>query len=173
MKQLYQDQNLPRISQLERQDAARKPHEQLALPATLPAVIRVGAFPPTDTRAAPFFRQLTPCRKCHWYSYTGHYNHHGNHQPTTTKSNKKKEPQTMVDHYYPADWCHACGRIASHVSLNTRVQCQPYQPGPRDIALGTKTIPFRIKVHDPRQMNMFRKNWTQFEKGRLAGMDLR
>ncbi len=116
---------------------------------SLPAELRVGAFPPTDQRASPFFRLLTKCRKCGWYSYTA-----GNRR--VKRSNEYVESR-------PADWCQGCGRIASEKYLKMKCKCLPYEPNPDDIFLGTRTIPFRIKVHDPRKMEMFRKNWAELE----------
>jgi hypothetical protein len=143
MRQLYKEQSTDRISEIELLDA--NDTSEQPLPESLPAVIRVGAFSPDNQRAFPFFNQLTKCRKCGWYS-------------TATE----KWSVDAVE-YCPADWCHACGRVASEASFNIWTKRQPYEPEPTDIYLGTKVIPFRIKAHDPRKMKMFQKNWARLE----------
>jgi hypothetical protein len=56
------------------------------------------------------------------------------------------------------DWCHNCGRIASSKDFG-KVQSKPYTPKKTDVFLGTKTIQFRIKSHDPRKLDPFKKAW--------------
>jgi hypothetical protein len=99
-----------------------------------------GPFDPSDELASNDLT-LTPCRKCGWYNRFSHRNF-----------------------FYPKhrigvlDLCHQCGRVASELDFG-KVQSIPHQPGPTDIFLGEKSIPFSINAHDPRMMDTFKYNW--------------
>lgn len=134
-RQLYKDKNLQRIAEL----------EELGRP-----IVLIHAFSPTDPYAQPHFCSLTKCRACGWYS------------KTRQQESRGLDMTCPADH--SSDWCQACGRIASTKSLQLKSSCVRYKAKPTDIYLGSKRIPFRIKVHDPRKMEMFRDNWEQFER---------
>jgi hypothetical protein len=152
IRQLYKDGNLDRIAQLEQLvHTEQSDDDNGGKTEPLPAVMRIRGFAPTDARASAYFNLLTKCRKCHWYSYTSNF--------------KKLAHRDRIVEHHPAEWCLACGRIASKkcCSSSGKPKCQVYQPKPKDVHISTKTIPFRIKVHDPRKMNMFRANWNKLE----------
>ncbi len=93
---------------------------------------------PSDQRVTPFVERglLCKCRKCGWY----------------TKSDSKKKT------------CYSCERIASdkcfsHWNENKKL----YQPQPTDVLLGSKTIPFHIKAHDPRKLQTCQAQWAKYE----------
>jgi len=83
--------------------------------------------------------QLTKCRHCRWVGRL---------------EGKVRKYATR------ADWCARCGRVAS-LDFYAKEQAPQYTPRSNDILLGTKSIPFRLKVRDPRQMKLFRKEWEE------------
>jgi hypothetical protein len=61
----------------------------------------------------------------------------------------------------PEDWCHACGRVASERDFG-KAQSKPFQdPTHKFVLLGTRAIPFRLHVHDPRKMTEFQTRWNE------------
>lgn len=54
-----------------------------------------------------------------------------------------------------------CGRIASDKDLEKAPQSRVYIPTARDVHLGEKIIPFRLKAHDPRVMNAYKQSWKE------------
>ncbi len=100
IRQLYKDGNLDRIAQLEQLvHTEQSDDDNGGKTEPLPAVMRIRGFAPTDARASAYFNLLTKCRKCHWYSYTSNF--------------KKLAHRDRIVEHHPAEWCLACGRIAS------------------------------------------------------------
>jgi len=117
-----------------------------------------GPFKADDTQAAKC-NTLTQCRRCKWRSAFAHKNF------TRKRSVYKRGSNRTIPHPHDVgeeDWCHACGRIASSKDLG-KEQAGMYAPLATDVCLGTKTIPFRIKAHDPRKMDAFKKRWAENE----------
>ena len=101
-----------------------------------------GPFAPDDQRALQD-PNLTECRKCGWYNRFFHRNfcHF-----------KSLHPVGFLD------WCHKCGRVASEKDFG-KVQAEPFEPQQGDVFLGTKKVTFRIKAHDPREMEKYDDSW--------------
>ncbi len=125
------------------------PPQELPMPTILPDHFYNGCFNRNDRVVSQYLHLLTNCRKCGWYSYTG---------------NRRNDP--LLEYLAEGsadDWCQACGRIAPDTFIITKNQCGRYVPKPTDIFLGTKVIPFSIKTHDPRNMELFKGMWTKYE----------
>jgi len=122
-----------------------------------------GPFKPDDAEAAKSDR-LTQCRRCKWRSSFQHRNFTRKtsvYRPGAGRANSTKQ----VPHPHKVgeeDWCHACGRIASTKDLG-KEQSGVYRPLGTDTCLGTKTIPFTIKSHDPRKLDAFKNRWAEHE----------
>lgn len=119
-------------------------------PTVLPSKYASGAFHPTeDARAAEYFHLMSKCRKCGWYSQVG-------------QKRKTSKLVGLLPECISEDWCQGCGRVALDEFFNPP-KCHPYRPEKGDLHLGTKTIPFRIKSHDPRKMYHFQPQWEKYE----------
>jgi hypothetical protein len=115
------------------------------LPPPSPPLEGRGPFPPDHEQAAeqPDF---DACRHCGWYSdFSDHADHYIHRQNSII-------PEMQ--------WCLACGLVASEKCLD-KSQGTQYVPAPGDILLGSKVIPFKLHVHDPRQMTRFKQKWTE------------
>jgi len=110
-----------------------------------------GPFKPDDA-AAKKNKSLTKCRKCHYYNKFDHQNFTKVLQQNAGKAHKTN----------PQDWCHACGRVAS-VKDFEKEKSVKYAVGVGDVLLGTKTIPFTVKAHDPRKFEDVSKYWKENE----------
>ena len=101
-----------------------------------------GPFAPDDQSALQD-PNLTECRKCGWHNRFFHRNfcHF-----------KSSHPVGFLD------WCHKCGRVASEKDFG-KVQAEPCKPQQGDVFLGTKQVTFRIKAHDPREMERYDDSW--------------
>jgi hypothetical protein len=113
-------------------------------------LIAKGPFKPDDVTAKKN-KMLTKCRKCHYYNKFDHQNF------TKVVQGAIKAYRTC-----PQDWCHACGRVAS-VKDFEKEKSVKYNVDVGDILLGTKTIPFTVKAHDPRKFEDVSKYWKENE----------
>ena len=126
----------------------------------------VGPFPPDTAGASGPNTILTECRKCGWFNKFAHKDfkfdrdvakgiQRGRTAPRWYHfQNPNSLSQVVGDEIHPTgfmDWCHACGCVASERDLR-KIQSQAYVPSQYSIFLGTKTIDFRLKAHDPRDM---------------------
>lgn len=125
-----------------------------------------GPFKTDDAEAAKCDR-LTQCRRCKWRSAFEHrnftrkqsvYRAGGAGRGHSSSTKMVLSPHKVGE----GDWCHACGRIASTKDLG-KEQSGVYRPLGNDTCLGTKTIPFTIKSHDPRKLDAFKDNWAEHE----------
>jgi hypothetical protein len=115
----------------------------------LPVYLHKGCFEETNQSVSPYLHLLTKCRKCGWYSYTG---------------SMRRDPASLyLAEGSAEEWCQACGRIARDDFIISKNQCEPYNPKATDVFLGSKKIPFSIKAHDPRNMELFKGMWTKYE----------
>lgn len=105
-----------------------------------------GPFDPTDG-VAQQDPNLTQCRRCKWYNRFFHRNF---------RYYKNLHPVGFLD------WCHKCGRVASEQDF-CKIQSQPLKPQAGDLFLGTKEVPFRVFVHDPREMERYEDSWLDAE----------
>jgi hypothetical protein len=121
-----------------------KNNSSLAESWSLPSDLCVGAISPKEKhRVLPFLGvTLFECRKCGWYT------------PLSRRDDARDNSAGC--------WCQACGRVALEECFKDN-SGQPYKPKPDDVYIGSKTIPFRIKVHDPRNMTMFQPFWSKYE----------
>jgi hypothetical protein len=127
-----------------------------------------GPFPPLKEESGlPSY--ITQCRKCKWLNKFEHKNFlfdrlvASGRRVGLRKKARWYYLQSTCDEIHPTgylDWCHACGRVASERDFR-KVQSQPYVPSPCSIYLGTREIDFRLKAHDPREMDQFRKKWEE------------
>jgi len=150
-------------NRLREEHLQRQQRRGMQRPPPHPAVTGCGPFAPDHEAAAQDVR-LTQCRKCKWFNKFEHrnfefYRLNKPGQPST-KRNYRIYGETMreIHPVGPLDWCHACGRVASEQDFG-KEQSEPFTPKPEDILLGTKEISFRLKSHDPRQMQTFRTKW--------------
>jgi hypothetical protein len=139
----------------------------------------VGPFPPDTAGASGSNTRLTKCRKCAWFNKFAHKDFQfdravakagGNIQRGRKEARWYNGPEyddtrsrLLHDEIHPTgfmDWCHACGCVASKRDLR-KVQSQSYVPSQYSILLGTKTIEFRLKAHDPRDMEKYSEKWAQ------------
>mmetsp|Transcript_17991 Transcript_17991/g.26380 ORF Transcript_17991/g.26380 Transcript_17991/m.26380 type:complete len:1495 (-) Transcript_17991:800-5284(-) len=120
-----------------------------------------GPFPPSDTEASTC-EVLTKCRKCLWYSRFEHSNYRRKKTKSTRRPNGSYHMTRVPDlhHVGELDWCHNCGRVANERDF-FKEQSISYKPDDSDVFLGTKTLPFRIKSHDPRTMAPFQSYWSE------------
>ena len=125
------------------------------------SVYRVGAGPWEQVDKATALRhKLTQCRKCRWYCAFQHMDFN---------RKKRVHPRfTLVPNPHPVgelDWCHACGRVADKRDFGKEQAGKDTPPrGTRkesNIFLGTKTITFRIRSHDPRKIDQFKDRWAR------------
>ena len=107
-----------------------------------------GPFDPRTTPDAIQDPSLSQCRHCLWYVRLS--THHRRSSPSS------------------ADWCGACGRVAMDKDLEKQQQQQTTSStkgnSKKQIVVdsyffGQKDIPFRIKAHDPRLFDAYKKNW--------------
>jgi hypothetical protein len=149
-----------------------------ATPATYgghQAFAGVGPFPPDTAGASGPNTALTKCRKCAWFNKFAHKDfkfdrdvakgiQRGRTVPHWCISPNPNHPLLHnTDEIHPTgfmDWCHACGCVASERDL-CKIQSQSYVPSQYSIFLGTKTIEFRLKAHDPRDMEKYSEKWAQ------------
>ena len=110
-------------------------------------------LPPSDVKAAKD-ATLTKCRKCGWYIDFLHKNFSDKHRINREGCS--------------GDWCHKCGRIASAKDFGKNQQ-KVYVPKNTDVYLGEKTIPFRIRSHDPRLFDEYKKNWEDQSNSTSSG----
>jgi hypothetical protein len=122
-------------------------HPTLVQHWSLPPDLSVGAVSPKDKhRVLPFLGViLFECRKCGWYTRVA-----------------RRQSDDDEDNAAAGYWCHACGRIALDECFQDNYSGQLYRPEPNDVYMGSKTIPFRIKVHDPKIMTMFQPLWSKY-----------
>jgi hypothetical protein len=128
-----------------------------------------GPFAP-ETPGASQHTELTKCRKCGWFNKFVHKNFLFDRRVASGlrvgRSNKPSwYTDERIDEIHPTgflDWCHACGCVASERDLR-KVQSNAYVPSEYSICLGTKDIEFRLKAHDPREMEDFREKWEEQE----------
>jgi hypothetical protein len=136
-----------------------------------------GPFPPDTVGASGPNTILTKCRKCGWFNKFAHKDFKFDRQvakgtqmgrtvPRWYHSNNDyHRAQLGDDEIHPTgfmDWCHACGYVASERDL-CKVQSQSYVPSQYSILLGTKTVDFCLKAHDPRDMEQYSEKWVQEE----------
>lgn len=112
---------------------------QGGLPLPPPPLSGCGPFAP-DNRLAKTSPNLTACRYCGWYSDLRRLDKHS-YSPI----------QRM-------QWCLACGRVSTDIKRGVK-KAEWYSPVSGDVSLGSKRIHFRLKVHDPRNMEYFKKRW--------------
>jgi hypothetical protein len=141
----------------------------------------VGPFPPDTAGASAPNKLLTKCRKCGWFNKFAHKDFKFDRQVAKDIQRGRKVTRKapiwynsphyeawhdrLDDEIHPTgymDWCHACGCVASERDLR-KVQSQAYVPSQYSIFLGTKTIDFRLKAHDPRDMEKYSEKWAQEE----------
>jgi hypothetical protein len=137
----------------------------------------VGPFTPDTLGASEPNTVLTKCRKCGWFNKFAHKDFKFDREVARGIQRARKVPRWYhsTNAYHPAqldadeihptgfmDWCHACGCVASERDLR-KVQSQSYIPSQYSIFLGTKTIDFRLKAHDPRDMKKYSEKWVQEE----------
>lgn len=110
-----------------------------------------GPFKP-DNPAAKKDKTLTKCRKCSYYNKFEHMNFTKSVGGSDIKAHRTG----------PCDWCHACGRVASTKDFQ-KEQSKKYEVETGDAILGTKDIPFTVKAHDPRKLEVISNYWTENE----------
>jgi ribosomal protein L37E len=130
--------------------AATDKHPPYVQPTYLPPQLKKGAYLANDAIASNYIRMLTKCRKCGYYSYTS--------------SELRDDPERLYKVEGTAqEWCQACGRVAPLSFKVQKNQCHLYTPKSTDVLLGTKTIPFTIRSHDPRKMEAFKSYWAKYK----------
>ena len=122
-----------------------------------------GPFKADDSEAAKC-NGLTQCRLCKWRSAFEHRNFTRKTNIYRAGGGRKNSTKSILHPHKVGeeDWCHACGRIASTKDLG-KEQSGVYRPLGTDTCLGTKSIPFTIKSHDPRKLDAFKDNWAEHE----------
>jgi hypothetical protein len=116
---------------------------------------------------------LTKCRKCGLFNKFGHKNFELDRDVASGLETEETVPywyrenwhgdEGYTDDIHPTgylDWCHSCGRVASDRDFR-KVQSQRFVPSPHSIYLGYKEIMFRLKAHDPREMDQYRNIWEE------------
>jgi hypothetical protein len=107
-----------------------------------------GPFDPKTTPDAIQDPSLSQCRHCSWYT-------------RFSTNHRRSSPSS-------ADWCGACGRVALEKDLEKQQQQQASSTKAKgnnsnqvvdSYFFGQKDIPFRIKAHDPRLFDVYKKNW--------------
>jgi hypothetical protein len=146
------------------------------LPTRRATCFGLGPFPP-DTEGASGQADLTKCRKCEWFNKFEHKNFQFDREVASGVERERTIPRwyrkSAYDYSYHnhksethptgyLDWCHACGCVASERDLR-KAQSHVYVPSEYSICLGTKDIEFRLKAHDPREMEDFREKWEEQE----------
>jgi hypothetical protein len=165
--------------------AARRRHKEkktravdLELPTQPPAdnlhLEGVGPFPPDTLGASRQNTVLTKCRKCGWFNKFAHKDFKFDRDVAKgIIRGERKVPRWYRNTYMNSDpneihptgymdWCHACGCVASARDFR-KAQSKSYAPSQYSIFLGTKTIEFRLKAHDPREMGKYSEKWAQEE----------
>jgi hypothetical protein len=146
------------------------------LPTRRATCFGLGPFPP-DTEGASGQADLTKCRKCEWFNKFEHKNFQFDREVASGVERERTIPRwyrkSAYDYSYHnhksethptgyLDWCHACGCVASERDLR-KAQSHVYVPSEYSICLGTKDIEFRLKAHDPREMECFLEKWVEHE----------
>jgi hypothetical protein len=108
---------------------------------------------PTDLQFAPYVgKGMWKCRKCGWYTRQGKTTFEDIHN---------------IDSDQGGPWCLICGRVASSdcfLSIKDEEETKHrYDAQSTDVYLGSKTIPFKIQVHDPRGLKTFQEQWAKHE----------
>ncbi len=151
--------------------------EPPGLPPDIHDLLPMAPNDPYHPRILPYIGSyVTSCRKCHWYTPLPNFivDRTSSYYHTPASSNLMDQISTPVTRD-PAYWCRSCGRMAVMMDNNnvpgtttnqrvpTHNPCRPYHPPSNEIYLGSKTIPFTLHVHDPRQMKAFASQWATYE----------
>lgn len=150
--------------------------------ATTTGTTLAGSAPyPPNNVAAQRCAELTKCQHCGWYNSFVHKNFKYIREVESGQRigiSKPSVKRNQINPTGPQDWCRACGRVAS-VRDYGKVQSKPFNEDSKDnvgsVLLGEKTIGFRLRAHDPRNMHVFRARWQQHEgeEGWKNGDDVR
>jgi hypothetical protein len=154
---------------------------ELPTPGATGSLAGAGPFPPDTAGASGPNTVLTKCRKCGWFNKFAHKDFKFDRAVAKDiqrgRKVSRKAPiwynnphyasmnDRIDDEIHPTgymDWCHACGCVASERDLR-KVQSKAYVASQYSIFLGTKTIDFRLKAHDPREMKKYSEKWAQEE----------